>query len=755
MAGSVIGSDVERVDGTRKVRGEGLYGGDRNPERMAYALPVLATIGKGRVRKIDTSRAERVPDVVLVLTHLNMDRLQPLRFIFAGGHGSQSLQPMQSDAVAYRGQVIALIVANSLEAAHAASPLVTVEYEEVPFSIELESPGREEVVQAVAAPYFPDFVAGHADEVFASSPVQIDETYWTPTQHHNPMELLTSVAEWRGETLVVHEGTQFAQALARGLAVQLGIEPAKIRVVGTYAGGGFGQRNSIAPHTVLAAVAARRLRRPVKIALTREQCFYGVHFRPAAEHRVRLGADRSGRILAATHEVRAQTSRFDLFPFTGAETTSRMYGIASFRSSVTLVKLDTQTPGFMRAPFEMGSAVALEGAVDELAYKLGRDPVELRIANDAQVDPITGKPFTSRRLNECLRRGAERFGWARRTAQPMSMRDADGTLIGWGVAAGGYPAYIAPSLAIVRLNAEGTIDVSVGGHEMGQGVRTAIALVVAEELGVEPQKVQITIGDTIAPPQHLTAGSWGTATATPAVAEAARSVRAQLVKLATSLVESPLRSVDAAAIVLRDGRVSSADGTGMPFGELLRRGGVSELVGRKEWFAPGQTSESLQRADQGVAAMSGPDFPGFVAFSYAAHFAEVRVHPRIPRPRVARMVSVVDCGRVVSRRTARSQMTGGIVWGVGAALAEETELDPRFGGFLNSNIAEYQVPVNADIGALEVDFIDEPDFNFNPVGAKGLGEVATVGAAAAIANAVFHATGRRVRDMPIRIEDLL
>ena len=330
MIENFIGADAQRVDGADKVMGKARYGADRLLPRMAYALPVTSTIGKGRIRNIDTSKAEAIPGVILVLTHLNMDRLKPFRFIFAGGHGSQSLQPLQSDAIAYRGQPVALIIANNLEAAQAARSVIDIDYETTPFSVELDGEGGEPVIQSVAAPYFPDFVAGDADRALGEAPIVIDAKYTTPAQHHNAMELLSTVAEWQGDQLIVHEGTQAAQALAQGLAIQLDVDPAKVRVIAPYVGGAFGQRNSIAPHTVLAAVAARRVGRPVKLVMPRDQIFHAVHFRPAAEHRLRLGADDSGKFIAAVHEVRVQTSRFDLMPFTGAETISRMYGFPEF-----------------------------------------------------------------------------------------------------------------------------------------------------------------------------------------------------------------------------------------------------------------------------------------------------------------------------------------------------------------------------------------------------------------------------------------
>jgi len=330
----------------------------------------------------------------------------------------------------------------------------------------------------------------------------------------------------------------------------------------------------------------------------------------------------------------------------------------------------------------------------------------------------------------------------------------NGTLVGWGVAAGGYPGAVVPVVAAIRLGVDGVAHVTVGGHEMGQGIRTAIALVAADELGLEPEQIRLTIGDSNAPPQHITAGAWGTASAGPRIQEAARDIRARLFELATAR-DRPLAGADPARLQLRDGRIEAPDGRAIGITELLRLAGLEYVDAESHQLAPGLPPDAVSRASKGLVTLVGPEFPDFVTFSYIAHFAEVRVDPRVPRARVSRMVSVVDCGRVVSRRTATSQVYGGLVWGVGAALLEETEVDPRFGGFLNNNIAEYQVPVNGDVRNFEVDFIDEPDPQFNSLGAKGVGEVVAVGAAAAIANAVFHATGKRVRDLPIRIEKLL
>jgi xanthine dehydrogenase YagR molybdenum-binding subunit len=466
--------------------------------------------------------------------------------------------------------------------------------------------------------------------------------------------------------------------------------------------------------------------------LPRAQIFHDASFRPANRHRIRLGAERSGRIVAAVHETDQQTSRHDLFPSLYADTSARLHGIPTFRSRERLVQTDVATPGFMRGPWEHAAVFAFESAVDELAYALGQDPVAVRLANEPTVDVLTGKRFSSRHLAECLERGAAKFGWSRRTMAPGSMRDTDGTQIGWGVSAGAYPASVSPSIARLRVGDDGSITISVGVQEMGQGARNAVAAAVADVLRVPAAQVTTILGDTATGPQpHLTAGSWGTATAVPAARQAALDMREALRRLRPNATDetSPRQ-------ILRDAK--------RPFLEVEAR-----------HKAPGQPDAVFERLATGLLAFAGPEYPDFISFSYIAHFVEVRVEPRTRRVRVPRVVSVVDCGRVVSPRTARSQVIGGVVWGIGASLREASEVDPRYGGFLNTDLAEYVIPVNADIGDIQVDFVDEPDPVLNNAGVKGLGEVAIVGVAAAVANAVYHATGRRVRKLPIRIEDLL
>jgi xanthine dehydrogenase YagR molybdenum-binding subunit len=725
--------NLARIDAHQKVRGAVRFCADDTRPDTLHAALATATTGKGRIVSFDIRAASAVPGIRLILTHENIGPLKSAGFLMAGGHAFQSLQPMLSPAIAYRGQPIALIVADALETAIEAAALVQATYSTEPIRVTLDAPGAQ-AVDEVDTPLnkrFPEIIAGDADKAFAAAPAKIDACFTTAPQHHNPMELIATVAEWKEGKLTVHESTQNAEGLRHGLAAALGVAPDRVEVISPYIGGGFGQKYAMQMQTALVATAARRLGRAVKLVIPRSQTFHDCSFRPATRHRVRLGGDRSGKMLAAIHEVDAQTSQHDLFPALYAETSSRLYGIKDFRGRERFVRNDVQTPGYMRAPYEHAACYALECCVDELAYRVGRDPVALRLANDTTTDPISKLPFSTRHVGECLRRGAQRFGWSKRIMTPQSMRADDGSCIGWGVATGTYPCFIAPAVARLRITVEGGVFICIGTHEMGQGIRTALAAVVGRKLGVPPANIEAEIGDTRSAPQHMTAGSWGTASAIPAANEAANAMLDALAKLAPGGVA---------------GRTPA---------QILKAAGRASLEVEVRTKAPGQADDVYVQMAAGQLSAAGPVYPEFVTFSYSAHFVEVRVEPTTGRVRIPRVVSVVDCGRVISPPTAASQVRGGVVWGIGAALREASDVDPRYGGFLNADLAEYLVPVNADIGNIEVEFIDKPDFMFNSAGVKGLGEISMVGVAPAIANAVYHATGRRVRNLPIRIEDLL
>ena len=726
-------TEIPRVDAHDKVRGRTIFGTDNNLPGMAHAAFATATIGKGRVIEMDLSDARRVEGVRLILNHEQVGHLQPARFIMKHGFAFQSYSPLLTPSVAYRGQPVALVVADTLEAAIEAASRIRVEYDEEPFVATINSDRAEPVPQAEAATAWPihDIAVGDAAAAFEEAAVRVDASYSMATQHQNPMELIGTVAHWEGDRLTVHEGTQNTGACKFGLAEQLGIPADNVTVVSPYVGGGFGQKNTMQSQQVLAAFAARLLGRPVKVVVPRRQLFHDSSFRPATRQRVRLGANRDGRFTAALYDVDAQTSMHDFFQAEHADTAARHYDFGTFRSFTRLVRTDTPTPGYMRAPFEHATAFAIESAVDELAYELGMDPVQIRLLNDTTFDMVEGLQHSSRHLVDCLTRGAQIFGWDQRISQPRSMVADNGDLIGMGVAVGLYAGSGGPNRARIRATRSGVIEISLGVHEMGQGIRTAIANVVSRHLHVAPQQVTAIIGDTRGVPQMLTAGSWGSASSIPAAEAACDALRQALEGLVTDAPE------------------------GASPATILGLAQRDELVVEAATFAPGQAPDALGEIDTGHVAPSGPVYPSFITYSHAAHFVEVRIEPTTRRVRVPRVVSVLDCGRVLSPRTARSQAIGGVVWGVGGTLREAGEVDERYGGILNADIAEYLIPVNADIGSIEVDFIDRPDPLVNRSGVKGLGEVVLAGVAPAITNAVYHATGIRARHLPVRVEDLL
>ena len=564
----------------------------------------------------------------------------------------------------------------------------------------------------------------------ARATTTIEAEYETPNQHHNPIEMLSTVAVWSGGRLTLYESTQSATLVKAKMAQSLRLDHSLIDVKSSTLGGSFGQK-TVQRQAALVARAAMITGRPVKMVMPRGQIFHNATFRPLSRHTIKLGADAAGKMIAVEYHAEHQQSRLGQFPPSYHDEPVQLYGIADYAGTTANVRIDTQAPGFMRTPHPHPSCFAFEGAVDELAYKLGRDPVAFRLAHRATIDPVTGNPLSSCFLNECIVEGARRFGWERRNPRPASSVLPDGTQVGWGVGCGSYHANTMANIATLRVAADGTTRFALSAHEMGQGIRTAIAAVLLRELEIDPNKLDIVIGDTTAAPQHTTGGSWGTASTAPVTEKAARQLKVSVDELlAGRRIGGNLHQQLAA--VRR------------PFVEVE----VSQL-------GPGQEPNVLEQLRNTGYAMSGPAYPEFSSFSYVAHFVEVRVEPRTRRVRVPRVVSIADCGRVISPRTAESQMRGGVVWGIGSALREETAVDPRYGGWLNDDLADYVVAVNADIGEIDVGFIDRPDPLLNTIGAKGVGEVALAGVSAAVANAIYHATGRRLRRMPIRIEDLL
>jgi xanthine dehydrogenase YagR molybdenum-binding subunit len=651
-------------------------------------------------------------------------------FFGKGGMASTVIRPLDSPTVWHEGQIVALVVAETLEAAQDAAQRLIVRTEAETPCASFGCGGAEVAPVADEVEGHEDPRVGNAEEALAQAQVVLDVRYETPTQHHNPIELFSTTCIWEGSTLIIHEPSQSVYGLRAGVAEQLGMDLADIRVISRFIGGAFGSKGSVTPRTALVAIAAKRLNRPVKLVVSRAQGFTVATYRAETRHHIRLGATSDGRITAYAHESWEVTSRPDPYYVGGTETTARMYAVPNVWTRVNLVHADRNTPGFMRSPPEVPYMFALESALDELAIELKMDPMELRRLNDTMKDPISGAPYTSRSLLRCYDEAARAFGWSRRDPRPGAMRDGD-WLIGWGCATACYPTQVAPAAARVRLTADRTVRVQIAAQDIGTGAYTIAAQIAADRLGVDLASVQVELGDTNLPPGPIAGGSITTASAGSAVAKACDAVIARL-----------------------------ARGSGGAFGindlsTAFARLGVGAIEEYAEWLPDGAKPESLAKLYAGKTTIVGGPMEDRIMYAFGAEFVEVRVHVRTREVRVPRAVGAFAAGRVINPATARSQLMGGIIWGLSSALHEATEIDRRAASYVNDDLAEYLIPVNADIGDVEVLFVPEEDSRVNPLGAKGLGELGNVGTAAAVCNAVYHATGRRIRDLPLRIEKLL
>lgn len=749
----IIGRDTARIDGRAKVTGAARYPSDEPVANPAWAFLVTSAIARGRVAGFHLEDARAVPGVLEILTHANTQgQVKPLPPPKGGGHSTTT---MESDRIWHEGQIIAVVLAESFEAAREATHKVQVDYTEEPPSASFGSPGLEEQPLAEASQEHEDPSVGDADRAFAAAEVKLEARYGTPTQHHNPIELFTTTCAWSGETLTIHESSQFVHGLAATVAHQLGMEQKGVRVLSRFVGGAFGSRGQATARTAWIALAARRLGRPVKLVATREQGFTIATYRAETRHHIRLGAGRDGRLQALVHEGWEVTSRPTNYSVAGTETTARIYACPNIATRVTVAHADRNTPGFMRAPPETPYAFALESAMDELAVALSMDPVELRRCNDTDHEPIKGLPYTSRSLIRCLEEGARRFGWSRRDPRPASMRDGD-WLVGWGCAAAYYPAKIGPSCARVSLLPDGTARVQTGAHEIGTGTRTIIAQTAADRLGLDPGQVRVEIGDSSLPAAGLSAGSSHASAVLNVVALACEHLRDRLARAVATANEGPLAGRDPARLMLVAGTLRARDGASVPLRDAIGRLGTGAIEAYAEHNPHGAPPDGVQKLQHGQAVVTGgSQLPDRIQYAFGGQFVEVRVHARTREIRVPRMVGAFAAGRIVNPRTARSQLMGGMIWGLGAALLEATEIDMRTARYVNDNIAEYLIPVNADVPSVDVLILPEEDRQVNPLGIKGVGELGITGVNAAIANAVFHATGRRVRDLPIRVEDLL
>ncbi len=681
-----IGAPLNRVDGVQKVTGTAKYAYEYSVEGVTHVFPVQSTIAKGRVVSIDAHAAQALPGVIAVLSHENAPRLAPV--------DDAELAVFQSDAIAYHGQFVAAVVAETSEIARQAASLVVVRYEEQPHDVELRADRGDlyKPQSIILGRAQTDTESGDVEAALTSAAVSLDHTYTTPAEHNNPLEPHATTAIWSDEEVTLYDSNQGSHATRDTVATAFRLPPERVRVIARSVGGGFGSKGFPHPHTILTVMAAQATRRPVKLALTRQQMFALVGYRTPTIQRMRLGAESNGRLTAIAHDVVEQTATIHEFAEQTAVATRMMYAAPNRRTTHRLARLDVPANSWMRAPGECPGMFALESAMDELAIACGLDPIELRIRNEPAVDPESGHPFSSRGLVACLREGAQRFGWAQRDPKPRTRRDGS-WLIGIGVAALTYPVYQFPATALVQVDPAGNYRVRIDATDIGTGAWTVLTQIAADALEVPPERVQLEIGDSALPRAFVAGASSGTASWGWAIFSAASALRTRLHE---------------------------------------EYGGI----------VPG-------------AFETNPEAQQFSMHAFGAQFAEVRVHMTTGEVRVPRLLGVFAAGRIINPKTARSQFLGGMTMGLSMALHEESVLDPRFGDYVNHDFAEYHIATNADVGTIDVTWIDEEDPHVNPLGAKGIGEIGIVGTAAAIANAVYHATGIRVRDLPITLDKLL
>jgi xanthine dehydrogenase YagR molybdenum-binding subunit len=750
--GANMGAPVARIDGRLKVTGQACYAADEPLHNPAYGYLVTSAIAKGRITRIDPSASRRVAGLLDILTHQNAGTIKPGKFFSAGGTASTSIVPLASPRIWYDGQIVALVVAETFEAAREAAYRLKIDYEPETPTASFDSPGTTTTAAAKASEKHKDPAVGNAEAAFAAAAVRVDAAYETPAQHHNPIELFSTSCVWAGDELTIYEPSQFVYGLKNGVAEQLGIDASKVRVVSRYVGGAFGSKGSVTQRTAIVALAARRLERPIKLVMPRQHGYSETTYRAETRHRVRLAAGRDGKLTAYLHEGHEVSSRPDPYFVGGNKDSARMYAFGSVATSATIVHADRNTPGFMRSPAETPYIYALESAMDEMAVALAMDPVAFRRINDTMRDPITGKPYSSRSLMQCYDEAARAFGWSKRNPAIGSMRDGD-WLIGWGCSTATYPTNAAPATARVQFTAQGKARAQLAAHDVGTGTYTVAAQHVANKLGLPLDAVQVEMGDTLLPPAPVSGGSNVTASACSVLGKACDAIRAKL--FAAAAKHGALAGQKPGSLDMKNGMIVTASGKGVKLEEAFKALGAGAIEEYAEWFQPGKSADDVQKLYKGTSSISGGSEGEKMMFAFGAEFVEVRVNARTREIRVPRVVGAFAAGHIMNPRTARSQLMGGMIWGLGAALHEKTELDDRSARYVGNDIAEYLVAVNADVPQVDVILVPEVDTFVNSAGVKGLGELGNVGTPAAVSSAVYHATGKRIRRLPIRVEDLL
>ena len=717
-----------RVDGRAKVTGAAKYIAEHKFAGLTYGYLVQSTVARGKIRDIDSTEAEKQPGVIKVISHKNAPKLaiteRPI---------PRPFYALTSADIWFNGQPIAVVVAETFEQARFAASLVKVTYDQQKSETNIRNvlaqgfnAGRDQADR------------GNPLQAFADAEFKVEAEYYLPIEHHNAMEPHATVANWEGGKLTVYDKTQGISGTVNYLAGAFGIPPADIRVMSPFSGGAFGAALRSGPQLIIAAMAARETKRPVKVVYSRRQLATAHGYRPESIQNIKLGADKTGKLTAIIHEATHNTSAHENFSEGLVGISRSLYACPNVKTVAKITRLDLQTPLWMRAPGMVSGAFALESALDELSYKLKIDPMQLRLINYAETDPESGKPFSSKELRECYKQAATRFGWSKRNPEPRSMRDGR-LLVGWGMATGTWPAGQAPASARVVLRADGTALIESGTTDIGPGTYTTMTIIAARSLGLPIEKVKFVLGDSDLPPSPGQGGSTTTSSVGTAVQEACGLVIKEIVETLGKEPNSPFAGVAVADVIIENGAIAvkGKSDTRISFTDALKR---------------------LNKENVSVLHRSTPNAgerSKYTIASHGAQFAEVKVDEEIGTIRVTRVVQGTAAGKIINPKGAHGQEMGGVVWGIGMALTEKTDVDHRFGRIMNPNLAGYHVPVNADVAQIETIFVEEDDKIVNPLGAKGLGELGLVGIPAVIANAVYHATGKRFRELPITPDKLI
>jgi xanthine dehydrogenase YagR molybdenum-binding subunit len=739
---AIIGAALSRIDGPLKTTGTAKYAADYNFKNLTYAVPVCATVASGKIRSLDTSAAEKMSGVVLVLHHGNIG---PLFRNGSGGRNSEARPPFEDEVISYWGQYVAVVVAETFQQAQAGAAAVKLSYDSEKPDV---SPKLDDKIPAIGEKGGPRVLShrGDFDTAFASAPVKVDAVYRTPAETHNPMEMHATTAVWDGKKFTLYESSQGVMNHQNVLAQVLGVPKENLEIVSRYIGSGFGGKLFPWPHSAMAAAASRKLNRPVKLMVSRKMMFSNVGHRPRTEQRIQLGATPDGKLLALAQDYRNHTSLHDDIRENCGEATPFLYSTANLRVSSALVKRNVGVPTPMRGPGAVPGLFALESGMDELAIALKMDPVAMRLGMDTLTDESNGKPFSSRHLKECLQVGSEKFGWSKYTPAVGSMRakskDGNDVVLGWGVACASWSAGRGPSQASASLLQDGRVRVSSGTQDIGTGTYTIVAQIISDKTGVPIDRIEVKLGSSSYAPGPTSGGSTATSTVVPSVADAANAAIKTMLQIATTAKSSPFAGKDVATLAFGEGRIHEKGqpaASGVPFEQVLKAANMASADGEGKSGPLGSDTKAKE----------------FSTHSFGAQFVEVEWDPGIAKLRVSRVVSVVDAGRILNAKTAENQMAGAVVMGVGMGLFEETIYDPRNGHAINDNFADYVVATMADTPQIDVHFIDIPDNQMGEYGARGIGEIGLAGIAPAITAAVYHATGVRVRELPVRVEDLL